>query len=337
MVILATALRGFVSVILTLATIVMPWLVGDITAPQAPLDSENCLLNFVTVSDLHSTTKEDHELNSFLFDLTIPLIFPDFEQAEEKYDAFVMVGDNTDDGYDRQWSKLENVMAQYDLADEILIAAGNHDTWTEGEDGRTTKGLFMQYNRRIANRTVGNVYYSTEINGYPFIVLCSEDDGVNGYFSDTQIKWLKSELKKAAKKDLPIFVICHWPINQTHGLPVSWGEDDYDDMTGGMGEQSDIIEKLLKKYDNVFLISGHIHAGFSNAKTESKYGYQSVESDGSFHSINLPRTNAIQIVGNPMIGYGYVVEVYEDRVEFRARNYMLGTWDPNYNYTIELV
>ena len=337
MAILTAAFRGLISAILTLSTIVMPWLVSDIAAPQAPLDSENCLLNFATVSDLHSVTKEDNEVNSFLFDLTMPLVLPDIEKAEEKYDALVMVGDNTDDGYERQWNKLEGVLSQYDLADEILIAAGNHDTWTEGEDGRTTKGLFMQYNRRIAGRAVGNLYYSTEIEGYPFIVLCSEDDGTNGYFSDKQINWLKQELKKAAKKDLPIFVICHWPINQTHGLPVSWGEDDYDDMTGGMGEQSDKIEKILKQYDNVFLISGHIHAGLSNAKMEKITGYQSVESDGSFHSINLPRTNAVQGIGNVMIGYGYVVEVYKDRVEFRARNYALGTWNPNFDYTIELV
>lgn len=337
MAILATAFRGFISVILTLATLVMPGLMGDITAPQVPLDSENCLLNFTTVSDIHVLNKEDNELNAFLLDLTLPLILPDFEEAEQKYDAFVMVGDNTDDGYEAQWNKLEGILGQYDLADEILIAAGNHDTWTEGDAGRTSKGLFIQYNRRIANRAVGDLYYSTEINGYPFIVLCSEDDGVDGYFSDKQIKWLKSELKKAAKKDLPIFVISHWPLNQTHGLPVSWGDDDYDDMTGGMGEQSARIEKLLKKYDNVFLISGHIHAGLSNEKTQSRTGYQSLESDGSFHSLNLPRVNAIQGVGNFMIGYGYVVEVYKDRVEFRARNHVLGTWNPDYNYTVELV
>ena len=85
------------------------------------------------------------------------------------------------------------------------------------------------------------------------------------------------------------------------------------------------------------MISGHIHAGFSNEAEESKYGYQSVESDGSFHSINLPRVNAVQGVGNFMIGTGYHVEVYENEVVFRARNYMTSTWMPRYNYTIELV
>ena len=52
-------------------------------------------------------------------------------------------------------------------------------------------------------------------------------------------------MKKASKKDLPIFVISHWPLNQTHGLPLSFGDEDYDEMTGGMGEKSADIENAL--------------------------------------------------------------------------------------------
>ena len=329
--------RTIVSTIITIIAFLTPWLMGDTTAENKPLKPEDCRLNFAVISDTHIETIEFDKTDANILDLVNGAFMPDFATAEEKLDLLVHAGDITEHGYKAQWEKTEKLFNSYDIAEEIILAPGNHDLWTEDESGRTAKGLFMQYNYRITGRLVNNFYYSTEVNGYTFIVLCSERDDPYAYISDKQLSWLKSEMKKASKKDLPVFVICHWPLNQTHGLPVSWGDDDYNDMTGGLGEQSATVEKILKKYDNVFYINGHIHAGFSNEAEESKYGYQSIESDGSFHSINLPRVNTTQNVGNSMIGTGYHVEVYENEVVFRARNYMTSTWIPRYDYTIALV
>ena len=332
------ALRTLVSALITVLSFMMPWLMGDIAAPNEPINPQECRLNFAAVSDLHIDVSEYDETDAKFTDITLAALLPDFEKAEERLDALIIAGDITEHGYAAQWQRTQQLLDSYDLADEIILAPGNHDLWTDGEDGRTSKGLFIQYNKRISDRLVTDFYYSTEINGYTFIVLSSEKDvGEEAVISNRQIKWLKSEMKKAAKKDKPVFVICHWPLNQTHGLPVTWGSDDYDDMTGGIGKQSAKIEKILKQYDNVFFINGHIHIGFANEKTESIAGYKSVESDGSFHSINLPRANAVTNKGHFMIGTGYNVEVYDNEVVFRARNYMSGTWLPFYDYTFELV
>ena len=331
-------LRTLVSVIITAVSFMAPWLMGDITAKNQPLNPQLCRLNFACFADMHIDTTEYDEEDAIYTDITHNAFLPDFERAEQKLDAVVLAGDITEHGYAAQWNRTEELLGSYDLADEIILAAGNHDLWTDGEDGITAKGLFIQYNKRISDRLVTDFYYSTEINGYTFIVISSEQDvGEEAVISNKQIKWLKTEMKKAAEKDKPIFVVCHWPLNQTHGLPVTWGDDEYDDMTGGIGVQSAKVEKILKKYDNVFFINGHIHSGFSNEKTLAEQGYESVESDGSFHSINLPRVNAVSKRGYFMLGTGYNFEVYDDEVVIRARNYMTGTWIPEYNYTIELV
>ena len=335
MTIIATILRVLISAIVTLLTIIAPW--APSLSPYKPLDKDACLLNFAAISDTHYESDEHDPEDAVYSDITHNVYMPNLKQGSDKLDALVIAGDITDHGYASQWDRAEDILTSYDVADEMILAMGNHDLWTRDEQGRTSKGLFLQYNKRITGKYVSDAYYSTEVNGYPFIVLCSEADETDGYFTDKQIKWLKKELKKAAKKDLPIFVICHWPLNQTHGLPVTFGDDEYTEMTGGMGENSARIERLLKKYDNVFLISGHIHIGFSNAEDEAKTGYRSIESDGSFHSINLPRINAMTKIGYPMMGTGYNVEVYEDKVVFRARNYAMNTWVPKYDCTIELV
>lgn len=304
---------------------------------DAPVDAQKCRLSFAAVSDVHFDAYDENALFAFGSEITARAILPFFEKMDERLDAVVFAGDITEHGYESQWVKTQEVLTSYDLADNIIIAAGNHDTWTRDKGDKTFRELFTEYASEIMGEEAQDIYFTREINGYTFIILCSEGDSTSGDFSDTQINWLRAELAKAAEKDLPIFVICHWPINETHGLPEIWGSEDYDENTGGIGPQSADIEKALKEYDNVFLISGHIHAGLSNAEEASENGYQSLESDGSFHSLNLPRLNAFNSVGNFMIGTGYNIEVYDNEVVFRARNYLTGNWLPEYDYTIPLV
>ncbi len=49
-------------------------------------------------------------------------------------------------------------------------------------------------------------------------------------------------LQKAAIKDLPIFVICHYVFENTHGLPETWSDDLIEALDGsfskGMNENS---------------------------------------------------------------------------------------------------
>ncbi|MBQ4266589.1 MAG: metallophosphoesterase [Clostridia bacterium] len=326
-------LRFLVTIIITIATVVAPTKMSEATAPNAPLDKENCKLNFAVISDIHAKTGIEGLPN----DLVLNLFMKDFENADERYDSIFFVGDNTDHGYEEQWVHLYNQMKGHDLADNMYFAVGNHDTWTRDESEKTSsKGMFMIYNTKITGKLTLNQYYSVKVNGYPFIVLAGEGDGTDMYISNKQIKWLKSEMKKAAKLDKPIFVICHWPINMTHGLPVSWGDDDYDDMTGGIGEQSAKVNKILQKYKNVVYISGHIHNGLSNADTKAKLGYESLEKVGNIYSLNIPAINGFNENGDWFPGSSYAIEVYDDEIVLRARNFMTGLWRPEYNYIIPL-
>ena len=334
---LGLIIRTFVTVSIAIISVVAPWLMGDRIAPDTALDAHNCKLNFAAISDLHIDTEENIKYQSDFTDMIYAAIMPGFKEFDQKLDAIVVAGDITNHSYISQWQKAESILTSSDYADNIILAAGNHDICTVKDQGVTAQDLFKEYNKKITGRDIDKLYYSTEVNGYTFIVLCSEAETVDGYFTDTQIDWLKTELEEASKKNLPIFVISHWPLNQTHGLPESFGDEDYDEMTGGMGENSNKIEAILKGYDNVFLFSGHIHTTFSNAETEEELVYRSIESDGSFHSINLPRVSFLSKNGYHWLGAGYNVEVYEDKVVLRARNYFSDIWIPEYDYTVDLV
>ncbi len=323
-------IRAFTTMVLIAVSVFAPAaLFGDFTGASEPL-REDCNLYFAAISDIHMTD-ETARRDMLGFGLA------DMQESKHTLDALICAGDLTDHGYEEQWEMLKESFSLYNPAEQIILAQGNHDTWTEDEGYDLAGKLFIKYNNEITGRKTTKEYYSTKINGYTFIVLASERDNTAAYIGKTQRLWLKSELKKAAKDGLPIFVVCHWPINQTHGLPVTWGEDDMEPDDGGIGVHSAKVERLLKMHDNVFLISGHIHNGFSNEKDSSRTGYVSVESDGSFHSVNLPSYMYMVPRGRVANGTGFTFDVYDDEVVIRGRSFSAGVWYTDYVYNIELV
>ncbi len=322
-------IKGFLSVILTVLNFLSWGIFGNFTADTTPL-YDDCELNFAVLSDIHMT-EEKARADMLRFGLQ------DMQNFDSELDLVIASGDITDHGEPEEWAMLESAFADYTPAKNIILAQGNHDTWTSDDNYALSRELFIEYNKKIADREIDEVYYSTNINGYTFIVLGSETDRTAAYMSDAQLDWLAQEMEKASKDGLPIFVVCHWPINESHGLPTTWGDDEPMPDDGGIGDQSARVEEILKSYENVFMITGHIHSGFTKEGQEDVYGYLSVESDGSFHSINLPQYMYLTLRGRIANGTGFVFEVYEDKVELRARSYSAGVWYSDYNYTIDLV
>lgn len=308
---------------------------------------ENCRLSFAAISDTHIDEK-----TSFISDGMLELGLIDMEKAEDRLDAVVIDGDITNHGYIEQWDIVASSFNKYDVTDNLFLVTGNHDTWGPNRDDFTNPDdgvlvTFTKYNKSIAGREISNMYYSDIVNGYYFIALGSEEDHTCAYVSDTQLQWFAAEMEKASKTELPIFVFFHQSINGTHGLPYNWelNKDDPADK-GGIGDQSDAVVEILKKYDNVIYTSGHIHAGLKAADDKGLLGadYATVEYMENNHGnnitlVNLPSfTNPDVIHGGHLSnGCGFVYEVYDNYVLLRARNFGAGTWLTNYDVKIDIV
>lgn len=308
--------------------------VNFFTGGYAPKEkTETPALTFAVISDVHMT------VDPLRADM-LALGLHDMAHASRRLDALVLCGDNTDHGYRDQYNLLAQTMAGYDPANEIILAEGNHDTWTSDDGYEPAKALFLEYSKRITGRELTEAYFSTEINGYTFIVLASEYDHTDAYFSEAQLTWLDESLAAAAGQGKPVFVISHWPLNGTHGLTKVWTlERNTDPATGGIGDQSDEVEAILKKYENVFFITGHLHNGFSTALTQKLdpvFSYVSIETEGSFHSVNLPSYMYPATRGSNFNAQGCVFEVYADHVVVRGRNFAAGTWLPTHTESFDL-
>ena len=309
---------------------------------------ENCRASFAAISDLHLK-------DNFIRQGMLELGLYDMSQATDRLDAVIFNGDITESSYDEMWSCFERAVKKYDIADETIMVLGNHDTRGHDlkdengelvldEDGDTiddpegVRKTFVEYNKKVSGRDIDKVYYSTDINGYPAIVLGSEGSGTAAVVSQEQVDWFALEMEKASQSGKPIFVFFHQPFNGTHGLPYTWECDKSEDdpQKGGIGDRSDDILEIVKKYKNVFYVSGHIHAGL--CLEEEGNCYASVEKYDGYTLINLPCYMYIDVIrhGHVANGTGYIFEIYDDEVLLRARNFATGTYLEKYDVAIDV-
>ena len=253
----------------------------------------------------------------------------------ERLDAVVGIGDIAENGLAEEYQLAYDELAPIDT--RFIMATGNHDIRLRAYSQSTSRFYTFVDALNGEDTIAGRVYsegklaYSEVVNGYKFIVMGSDKtEFEEAYISPEQLEWLDKEL--ATEKGKPVFVVLHQPLKLTHNLPTTWGNGTNKEA-GSVGDQNDDIKDILAKHANdstVILITGHLHAGFS------QYSYQKIE---GFHSINVPALsieNKDGEEGGNGSGLTYIVEVYENEVLFRARNCGTGEWLTKWDTTIKL-
>ncbi|MBE6717281.1 MAG: hypothetical protein E7573_10220 [Ruminococcaceae bacterium] len=248
---------------------------------------------------------------------------------DSKSDAFITVGDTTSRGSRKNWDLARSCFKKVpDAAKRIILAIGNHDGWHDNDFDAAINEYFSAYSD-ICKHDINAPYFSEVINGYYFICIGTDSDsGCEAALSDTQMTWFREEMAKAGKTDNPIFVFCHQSLNQRHGLPRTWDrhEDPNRPLTdGGIGDRSDEIAEILKSYKNVFYFSGHSHMGLCGEDMKEKEGYSTFEEEDGVTLINLPSLSCGNHHGELQgLGIGLQLEIYEDKVILRPKNFISG-------------
>lgn len=283
----------------------------------APLNKDTLKTSFTVISDGHieGNNSQKHE--------NYGEGFCDMASAEVMSRALVMVGDNTMNGQAAETSMLYGLLRKYNKIENVLMAVGNHDICPGKHntgDYEKLKQRFIDFNNAFLDHKIENLYHSAVIDGYHFIVLASDcDAGIQQYISPAQFAWLDGELQAAAESGNPVFLFSHWPLNDV--FSDVWQE-------GHVGEQSDELHAFLTKYDNrIFFFTGHLHMGIF----ENGYG---IKEDGKITYINVPSFGSDNTDGDADVqetGMGLQVEVYEDELVVRVRNFVKHEWT-DYEY-----
>lgn len=293
--------------------------------PYKASDPAEDNLTFAVVADMHleSFTKKRFDI--------LGETFRDLDAAENKNDVLVFAGDNTMNGMNFEQFQLYGIMNRFNTVPVVLMACGNHDIGPNDNNFHVPfqklRDRFIRFNNAFLDDKLPaeTTYRSKIVNGYHFIILGTDaDDGIRQHISENQFSWLEEELIKAQEDGKPVFLFSHWPVN--HVFADVWPD-------GHVGDQSERLTALLKKYDNrIFFFNGHLHMGLYDNN------YHVVD-DGQITYLNVPGLGVDNNDGeadHQESGMGLQVSVYDDYVNVHVRNFAEHEWtDFNYNFNID--
>jgi hypothetical protein len=152
-------------------------------------------------------------------------------------------------------------------------------------------------------------------------------------FEDGELQWLYETLE--ANRNKRCFVFFHvfpWgDSGNAHGL---YPNDLFS------GTQGNVFKSLMAHYKNVVLFHGHSHLKFYLQALDSKANYSNAFGFRSVHipSLAVPRddTNGDGTVENIYAdSEGYVVDVYENGIHLRGRDFVKGEFLPIASYWLD--
>lgn len=286
---------------------------------------DEALLNVSIISDTH--------LDARLPGGKLNLEFGLRDMNKFDNDAIVHVGDITNYGDEASVKYFYDIMRDNCDAENWVVATGNHEIGHPEEfTNEEARQNFIKYHNEYTGQGIENAYYSVDVDGYTFIVLCdqSEDNWDSCDIYEDQIAFLDAELARGTAEGKPVFVVCHVPVEGANGQDII-----YED--GGLDEYSDAVKNTMEKYKNVFFISGHVHTGINGYISKALFDISCVETENGVTYVNLPTYGIVNRYGIPWNGMGFQMEVYEDEVIFRARKFNTSRWYGFYEFNIDLV
>lgn len=225
-------------------------------------------------------------------------------------DALIICGDIAENGFRSEYIVTAKMLNAVKSKFRHFIAMpGNHDVRLRRYGRQLSR--FTYFLESVDGGVVPERNYrlSTKINGYTFIVMGTDSSTFEGaYISEEQLAWLDCELEKASRDKKPIFVFNHQTLKRTNGLPNTWlGKGKW---RGSVGRQSDEIKEIFEKYENVFFITGHLHWGTNE---------HSFEDHGAYKALSAQTISAGNHGTYTPDAQGFLVSVFDDRVEIKAR------------------
>ncbi len=297
---IVTYLKDLIATILTLLMMMSPAF-GDTGAAYQAERPEELIMSFAVVSDTHVETNNPTSYNNLKGVL-------EGMKGGENIDASVFLGDNVMNG-----QLLENVLfysavKAVNPAEQNFVVMGNHDIGNGTGDFEEHRNNFAANNRLYLGNDVDDGYYYRVVNGCYMIFIASDELTVNECaMSQEQYDWLKGVLDEAAAENAPTIVFNHHPVNYFRGVPE------------GALSQTALVD-LLKGYEGILYICGHTHDDLGE---DNFYEYEGIS------CVNLPRvTEPVDYES----GDGVVVEVYENEILVRGRNFINGEWIEGLEY-----
>lgn len=284
------------------------------------------LYSFGALSDIHLGSTDAN--TDFQRALTY------FNEVEKV--AFTCIcGDLTNSGTVSEYEHYRDMVAAYSPNTPVYAISGNHDASDEFT-GQTQPPITLT-NDGTVPYTGKPLFYTVEV-GNDLFVMMGIRRWKSGYanadvFSIEELQWLYDTLE--ANRDKRCFVFQHALRSDGCGWPYSgaWPTVKLLESTQGT-----VFKSLMSHYPNVVWFHGHSHTTFDSQEDNAAANY-----DRNFgcHSVHIPSLAVPREYENSAYvsmaaeSEGYVVDVYENHIVLRGRDFAGGKFLPIASYWLD--
>lgn len=281
-----------------------------------PSDLGTKLYSFGVLSDIH--VSQDTGEADFRRALT-------YFQDTEKVDFVCIAGDLTQYAETAEWELYAQCVAEESENTPVYPVGGNHDAYGSG----LTDTIFNQY-------TGHKTFYTFSQGNDVFIMLsqaawASQSGGAQPFYT-SGLQALYEALE--ANRNKRCFVFQHlFPWGKAGDPLECYGSNSF------FGTQGTVIYSLMEHYPNALWFHGHSHQMFEVQSIHDKATY---DFDFGCHNIHIPScalpVNVTASGTRTQLSegsQGYVVDVYENAVVLRGRDFISGEFLPIASYLLD--
>ena len=253
----------------------------------------------------------------------------DFQRAltylnETEDVAFTCIaGDLTSSGSDYDLTQYKQYVDTYSADTPVYAVTGNHECWG---------GLNLM--ESISAYTGKPLYYSFTQGNDVFIMMGVKGDSEGNLFAKEELQWLYETLE--ANRNKRCFVFHH--VRPQDGCGNTFGIYSFD-IWGGT--EATVFESLMRHYKNAHQFHGHSHLKFYLQYGSDVANIDHLFGGWSIHipSISVPRDGDPSGASSRKEVYadseGYVVDVYENGIHLRGRDFVKGEFLPIASYWLD--
>ena len=253
---------------------------------------------------------------------------------EDEIEFITVCGDMVNDS-----SQITELQAYQNIAGKITkpvyVVTGNHEAnnYNDGEDFNSIKHFFTQEKYPNINQ---DLYYSFTYRNDVFIMVGTYGEpGYNKTFSLEELQWLHRTLEDNRNKRCFLY---------THYYPID-GSGDPLGLYKGNGFNNQFgrtFLSLLKHYKNVIYFHGHTHTAF---EVQEYHHMNNIDRNYGRYSIHIPSLTWPRIPNENMTDYdkkssegqGYIIDVYENGIALKGRDFEKGKFVPIGTYYLDTV
>lgn len=251
----------------------------------------------------------------------------DFQKAlaylneTEDVDFTCICGDLTVNGTDAELTQYKGYVDSYSPDTPVYAVFGNHDTY---------QGLYSN-----TEKYTGQPFNYTFTQGNDVFIMVGNISGYSGdigtLFTKATLQWLYEQLE--ANRNKRCFLFQH--ILSAKGSGDAFNVYPHTKLSGA---EATVFESLVSHYKNVVWFHGHSHFKFYLQYGNNIANIDKVFGTWSVHipSLSVPRDVAGSSYSTIYAeSEGYVVDVYENGIHLRGRDFVKGEFLPIASYWLD--